>query len=59
MFQAKNDGGVYELCGDELSQQAESLTKHGEFELAVHGQVIEVDSGDQVLCLKGFSVGVI
>ena len=58
MFQTA-DGSTYVLCTHGVSEQLLKLTRHGELDVKVDGHVVTGESGEQVLCIDSFTVGVI
>jgi len=58
MFRA-SDQKKYTLCTAGVNEQLLKLTRHGELDITVHGQVLTAENGEDILCLEGFTVGTI
>ena len=59
MFKASGSNDVYGLCDGDLSEQIRKMTQHGELEVTVHGRLQASESGEDIVCIEGCSVGTI
>lgn len=59
MFKATGNDKLYGLCDGDLTDQIRKMTQHGELEVTVHGRVQASETGEDVVCIDGFSVGTI